>query len=351
MSTLLQDIEAHIAAARSATLRTNVGVIRELGDGVARVEGLSDVMLNEMLDLGHGVTGLALSLDDADVGVIILGDDTRLQEGGEVRATGKLLQVPVGKGLLGRVVNTLGQPLDGKGPIAGDDFYPVEKAGIIKRGVPVVVGPLDPEAAGAVEAIAIERGAEIVRATACDADGFTVGLAGAHQRVNAGVAVRLLEAANARGIAVPREAIAAGLADPRWPGRLDRRRLSDGRELLLDAAHNPAGAVALASYLKADGRGPRPLVFAAMRDKHVGEMLEVLLPEVSRLVVTAASTPRSAEPEAIAAIARELSPALAIDVEPGVAAALDRAWRASPDIVVAGSIFLLGDVLKLINRT
>jgi F-type H+-transporting ATPase subunit alpha len=135
MSTLLQDLEAHIAAARTATLRTNVGVIRELGDGVARVEGLSDVMLNEMLDLGEGVTGLALSLDDADVGVIILGDDTRLHEGGEVRATGKLLQVPVGKGLLGRVVNTLGQPLDGKGPIANDDFYPVEKIapGIMRR--------------------------------------------------------------------------------------------------------------------------------------------------------------------------------------------------------------------------
>src|SRR5689334_17676265 len=135
MSTLLQDIEAHIAAARSATLRTNVGVIRELGDGVASVEGLSDAMLNEMLDLGHGVTGLALSLDDADVGVIILGDDTRLHEGGEVRATGKLLQVPVGKGLLGRVVNTLGQPLDGKGPIAADDFYAVEKIapGIMRR--------------------------------------------------------------------------------------------------------------------------------------------------------------------------------------------------------------------------
>src|SRR3954468_13075266 len=135
MSTLLQDLEAHIAAARTATLRTNVGVIRELGDGVARVEGLSDVMLNEMLDLGQGVTGLALSLDDADVGVIILGDDTRLREGGEVRATGTLLQVPVGKGLLGRVVNTLGQPLDGKGPIANDDFYPVEKIapGIMRR--------------------------------------------------------------------------------------------------------------------------------------------------------------------------------------------------------------------------
>src|SRR5207244_2088856 len=127
MSTLVQDIEARIAGAKATVARRNVGVIREIGDGVARVEGLSDVMLNEMLDLGHGITGLALSLEDTDVGVIILGDDTRLHEGGEVRATGTLLQVPVGKGLLGRVVNTLGQPLDGKGPIANDDFYPVAK--------------------------------------------------------------------------------------------------------------------------------------------------------------------------------------------------------------------------------
>ena len=226
-----------------------------------------------------------------------------------------------------------------------------EKAGIIKPGVPVVVGPLEAEAAAAVETIAIQRGAEIIRATASHADGFTVGLAGAHQRVNAGIAVRVLQTADACGIAVPRAAIAAGVADPRWPGRLDRRRFPDGRELLLDAAHNPAGATALASYLKADGRGQRPLVFAAMRDKHVREMLEALLPEASRLVATAASTPRSAEPEAIAAVARELSPTLEIDVAPGAAAALDCAWRTAPDIVVAGSIFLLGDVLKLIDRS
>ena len=109
--------------------------------------------------------------------------------------------------------------------------------------------------------------------------------------------------------------------------------------------------MALASYLEADGRGPRPLVFAAMRDKHVREMFDVLLPRASRLVVTAASTPRSAEPAALAAVAHELSPLLPIDVEASPAAALDRAWRASPDIVVAGSIFLLGDVLKLINRS
>ncbi len=135
MSTLLQDIEAQLTDARAAAVRQHVGVVRELGDGVARVEGLSDVMLNEMLDLGHGVTGLALSLDESDVGVIILGDDTKLQEGDEVRSTGKLLQVPVGRGLLGRVVNTLGEPLDGKGPIASDAFYPVEKIapGIMRR--------------------------------------------------------------------------------------------------------------------------------------------------------------------------------------------------------------------------
>ena len=135
MSTLVQEIEARIAGAKAVTLKQNVGVIREIGDGVARVEGLSDVMLNEMLDLGHGITGLALSLEETDVGVIILGDDTQLEEGGEVRATGKLLQVPVGKGLLGRVVNTLGEPLDGKGPVASDVAYPVEKIapGIMRR--------------------------------------------------------------------------------------------------------------------------------------------------------------------------------------------------------------------------
>src|SRR2546425_522372 len=145
MSTLVQDIEARIAGAKATVARRNVGVIREIGDGVARVEGLSDVMLNEMLDLGHGITGLELSLEDTDVGVIILGDDTRLEEGGEVRATGKLLQVPVGKGLLGRVVNTLGEPLDGKGPVASDAAYPVEKIapGIMRRrpiGQPVQTG-------------------------------------------------------------------------------------------------------------------------------------------------------------------------------------------------------------------
>jgi len=135
MADLLKELEAQIAGVKTTALRQNVGVIREIGDGVARVEGLTDAMLNEMLDLGQGITGLALNLEENEVGVIILGDYTRLAEGDEVRTTGKLLQVPVGKGLLGRVVNTLGEPLDGKGPIDSDVFYPVEKIapGIIRR--------------------------------------------------------------------------------------------------------------------------------------------------------------------------------------------------------------------------
>src|SRR2546426_2191687 len=135
MGDLLREIEAQIAGAKTAVAKQNVGTIRELGDGVARIEGLTDAMLNEMIDLGNGVTGLVLNLEEAEVGVVILGDYTQLKEGGEARTTGKLLQVPVGKGLLGRVVNVLGQPVDGKGPIKSDMTYPVEKIapGIIRR--------------------------------------------------------------------------------------------------------------------------------------------------------------------------------------------------------------------------
>ena len=135
MSNLLQEIEAQITGAKLATAKQNVGTVREIGDGVAKIEGLTDAMLNEMLDFGNGITGIALNLEETEVGAIILGDYTKIKEGDEVRTTGKLLQVPVGKGLLGRVVNALGEPLDGKGPVKNDAFYPVEKIapGIVKR--------------------------------------------------------------------------------------------------------------------------------------------------------------------------------------------------------------------------
>ena len=225
----------------------------------------------------------------------------------------------------------------------------VEKAGIVKPGVPVVVGPLPPEAAAAVDGVAASRGAPVIRASADDCLGMTVGLAGVHQRSNAAVALRLLQVLDARGIAVPAGAIAAGLARPEWPGRLEVRRLANGRELLLDAAHNPAGAAALASYLKAEGGEPRPLVFAAMGDKDVTGMFAALLPAVGRLIVTRASNARSADPESLAQQAREAAPALPIEVAVDLTAALDAAWRVDSRIVVAGSIFLLGDVIRTVG--
>ena len=135
MADLLKEIEAQIAGAKATTAKQNVGVIREIGDGVAKIEGLADAMLNEMIDLGNGITGLALNLDETEVGVVVLGDYTQLKQGDEARTTGKVMQVPVGKGLLGRVVDVLGAPVDGKGPIKSDKHYPVEKIapGIIRR--------------------------------------------------------------------------------------------------------------------------------------------------------------------------------------------------------------------------
>ncbi len=135
MSTILQDIETQIAGLKTTTSRSNVGVVREVGDGVAKIEGLSEVMLNEAIEFPNGVVGLALNLEENQVGAILLGDYSGIVEGSEVRTTGKLLQVPVGKGLLGRVVNAIGQPIDGKGPVKSEVSYPVEHLapGIIKR--------------------------------------------------------------------------------------------------------------------------------------------------------------------------------------------------------------------------
>jgi dihydrofolate synthase / folylpolyglutamate synthase len=226
-----------------------------------------------------------------------------------------------------------------------------EKAGIIKPGVPVVTGPLDPEAAAVIERVARERGAELIRAATADAASYDVRLPGVHQRTNAAVAVHLLRILDASGIRVPSDAVAAGLAHPGWPGRLETRRLADGRELLLDAAHNPAGAAALASYLTITGGAMRPMVFAAMRDKNAAGMFTALLPAVSHIVLTRASTARSADPDALAACVRAIAPRLPVTTEPVVADALTAAWRHSPRIVVAGSIFLLGDVIKLIDGT
>ncbi|MGN0865699.1 MAG: F0F1 ATP synthase subunit alpha [Akkermansia sp.] len=135
MSNIVQELEAQIRNAAAAAVSENVGTIKAIGDGVARIEGLSNAMLNEMIEFPGGVMGLAMNLEENEVGAVLIGSGSHLREGDTCKTTGRLLQVPVGPGLLGRVVDTLGNPLDGKGPVEAAAHYPVEKiaSGIISR--------------------------------------------------------------------------------------------------------------------------------------------------------------------------------------------------------------------------
>src|ERR1700722_11925557 len=95
-----------------------VGTVITLGDGIARLHGLDKVMYGELLEFPHGIAGLAMNLEEDQVGSVLLGDYTHLREGDQVKRTGKILSVPVGDAMIGRVVDALGQPIDNKGPIA-----------------------------------------------------------------------------------------------------------------------------------------------------------------------------------------------------------------------------------------
>ena len=135
MSDIVELIEKEIANLETGIQESNVGKIIQIADAVARVSGLSKVMYNEMIAFPGGVMGIALNLESDQVGCVILGDTSNLKEGDEVKTTGKLLSVPVGKELLGRVVDTLGNPIDGKGSVGATETYPVERIapGIMPR--------------------------------------------------------------------------------------------------------------------------------------------------------------------------------------------------------------------------
>ena len=135
MSNAIDQIQKAIAGLDTRAGKSNVGTIVSLADGVASIDGLSGVMMNEMIELPGGLQGVALNLAEDTVGCVVMGDISSLKEGMEAKTTGRLLSIPVGKGLLGRVVDALGNPLDGKGPIASSERYPVEKIapGIIPR--------------------------------------------------------------------------------------------------------------------------------------------------------------------------------------------------------------------------
>src|SRR5205085_4535874 len=112
-----------------------VGTIISLGDGIARVQGLDKVMAGELLDCPHNIAGIAMNLEEDQVGVVLLGEYTELKEGDQVKRTGRIMSVPVGDAMIGRVVNSLGIPIDDKGPVATKQFIAVERIapGVISR--------------------------------------------------------------------------------------------------------------------------------------------------------------------------------------------------------------------------
>lgn len=128
-------IKSQIEQYKSEIEVAEVGTVIQVGDGIARVHGLENAMANELLEFANGVYGLALNLEESNVGVVILGPYSEIREGDQVKRTGQIMQVPVGEALLGRVVNPLGQPVDGKGPIETTEFRPVENnaPGVIDR--------------------------------------------------------------------------------------------------------------------------------------------------------------------------------------------------------------------------
>ena len=250
-----------------------------------------------------------------------------------------------------------------------------EKAGIIKDGVPIVIGDLPADATAVVHAVAKGHGSEVVeahagvRADVTMQDGrarmtletpdshygpVTLSLRGAHQVANAIVATRLLETARGRGISVSAGSIEQALSGTEWPARLELIALDDRRSVLIDAAHNPDGAIALAAYLRQWHPEKPPLVISVMRDKDIDEILAALIPVTSTVIATHAPSPR-AIPEAELAsriadlqtrLGREPSVMTISDPDAAVSAALER----SSIVCVAGSIFLAGAVRDALNR-
>src|ERR1039458_8728750 len=130
-SILRQEIENYESAIDVA----EVGSVISVGDGIARIHGLEKVMAGELIEFPHDVAGTAMNLEEDQVGAVLLGDFTEIKEGDEVRRTKRIMSVPVGEALLGRVVNALGVPIDGKGPILTTQFSPVERLapGVVAR--------------------------------------------------------------------------------------------------------------------------------------------------------------------------------------------------------------------------
>ena len=135
ISQITADLQQQIESFSAEVEVRDIGVVLEAGDGIARASGLADVRAQELVQFDNGVLGIAFNLEKDNVGIIIMGDYSEIQEGMRVRSTGRIASVPVGDGMIGRVVNALGQPVDGKGPIKFDHYRPIERIapGVVAR--------------------------------------------------------------------------------------------------------------------------------------------------------------------------------------------------------------------------
>src|SRR3990167_717032 len=124
---IIESLTQQLKQYQSSVTVEKVGTVFEVGDGIAKISGLADAMAGEMLDFGNNVFGVALNLEEDFIGAIILGDYQAVAEGSTVKSTGRILEVPVGEQIIGRVLNPLGIPVDGKGTISTEKFYPIEK--------------------------------------------------------------------------------------------------------------------------------------------------------------------------------------------------------------------------------
>ena len=243
------------------------------------------------------------------------------------------------------------------------ELIAAEKAGVIMPGATVVSGVSDEGPARVIADTCAAQGARLIRAfddtavTVHDERGeqwltidtprhcylsVRLALAGRHQVGNAVVAVRLLEQFQASGLEVDSAAIETGLSDARWPGRLEHRFLPGGAPVVLDGAHNPAGAEALAAWWRSAGFAPATLVAACMRDKDVDGLLRPLLPLTGAVIATTVPFPRALPPSDLAARIAALAPTVPVSVAATPAEAMAAASKGHARVVVAGSLFLVG---------
>jgi len=124
---LVAQLKQQILSFEAPTRTVDVGTVLLVGDGIARIRGLTNARASELVEFENGVLGIVLNLEDDNVGVIIMGEYSGIAEGQVVRSTGRIVSVPVGAAMIGRVINAVGQPIDGKGPIESDKFRPIER--------------------------------------------------------------------------------------------------------------------------------------------------------------------------------------------------------------------------------